>query len=212
MTLLASNVQEFGRRCARCGETKPLAAFNSDNSRRATSRGNVASRCKSCVSQSRTVYPILADDHPDMVNGRRSCIKCGLEKPLNNFGKQRSCPQGRQSTCKRCMNDYRNARRERSGRVEPMEPTKRDYQRRYKYKGLTGAAFKAMFEAQHGKCGICEKEMGFLDKETCVDHDHKSGLVRGILCGKCNRGLGCMEDDVVRIKAAIAYLEKHAGE
>jgi hypothetical protein len=51
--------------------------------------------------------------------------------------------------------------------------------------------------------------MDFLAKETCIDHDHKTGMIRGVLCQKCNLGLGHMNDDIALMRNAIAYLEKY---
>ncbi len=82
----------------------------------------------------------------------------------------------------------------------------RDRQLRRRY-GITFGQMGSLLRAQHDCCAICERP--FDDKEykpRNVDHDHRTGEVRGILCGHCNRGLGLFRDDGVLLRAAIAYL------
>ncbi len=59
-----------------------------------------------------------------------------------------------------------------------------------------------MIHKQKGRCAICEIETDQLE----IDHDHLSGKVRGLLCGKCNKGIGLFDDDTGKLKAAILYL------
>jgi hypothetical protein len=77
--------------------------------------------------------------------------------------------------------------------------------------GLTYKEVLALREKQENLCAICGEE-GFMMNERVksplnVDHDHKTGAVRGLLCHNCNRGLGLFQDEVERLKSAIAYLE-----
>lgn len=84
---------------------------------------------------------------------------------------------------------------------------------KYKY-GITLQEMRKMAEAQDHKCAICgqpetENRNG-ITRHLAVDHDHKTGKVRGLLCSACNTALGKFDDDPVIIARAIAYLAKHA--
>lgn len=63
-----------------------------------------------------------------------------------------------------------------------------------------------MIEAQGGACAICRLEFG--DKSPRIDHCHETGVVRGLLCMKCNSGLGMFGDRPERIQAALDYLDR----
>jgi len=67
--------------------------------------------------------------------------------------------------------------------------------------------FNDIFEKQNGCCAICGIHQSQLKKTLCVDHDHKTGQIRGLLCNKCNRGIGMFNDDVILLETAIKYLK-----
>jgi hypothetical protein len=69
--------------------------------------------------------------------------------------------------------------------------------------GLTLEGFEELLASQGGGCAICGKP----DVDN-VDHDHRTGQVRGILCWNCNVAIGQFEDDVDRVMAAAAYLAR----
>jgi hypothetical protein len=81
--------------------------------------------------------------------------------------------------------------------------------------GLTPAEYDALHAEQDGLCAICRKpemaERNGRVKMLAVDHDHKTGLVRALLCGKCNKGIGLLGDDPSTLLAAAAYVEAHRG-
>ena len=71
--------------------------------------------------------------------------------------------------------------------------------------GITEEEYLALFDAQKGKCAIC----GGLPqkKRLCIDHDHKTDRIRGLLCPQCNTLLGMAKDSPARLFAAIRYLK-----
>lgn len=77
--------------------------------------------------------------------------------------------------------------------------------------GITYRTYRLMLESQQEKCKICEGE-GFImnsdrhKMKLVIDHCHKTGKVRGLLCHNCNRALGLLQDSEDNLKAAIAYL------
>jgi hypothetical protein len=78
-----------------------------------------------------------------------------------------------------------------------------------KHFGITKEDYSNLFVSQKTCCAICLRPS--FKKRLAVDHDHKTGEVRGLLCDLCNRGLGMFGDSVLRLKLSILYLEKHQG-
>jgi hypothetical protein len=76
---------------------------------------------------------------------------------------------------------------------------------------------RRIYDAQNRKCAICDTPFvdaclnGRVPSEAKLDHDHDTGQIRGVLCDKCNRGLGFFKDDPNRLRAAMAYLKKDVG-
>lgn len=129
----------------------------------------------------------------------KTCAKCHATKPLTEFHKHPSGSDGRHSWCKPCANAAQKLSREKNGRPE----RKRKWTLSSRY-GITESDFDAMLERQDSLCGICHKSM----KRVCIDHDHKTYKVRGLLCHGCNIALGHVEK-VGFLPAALAYLDLH---
>lgn len=72
--------------------------------------------------------------------------------------------------------------------------------------GITPEDYDEMYSKQEGKCAICKSHQLSLKKKLCVDHCHKTGKVRGLLCNNCNLGLGSFKDDKIILETAIKYL------
>lgn len=76
--------------------------------------------------------------------------------------------------------------------------------------GITLAEYDQMLRDQDNKCAICGNEDEVEGRRLAIDHCHDSGKVRGLLCGKCNRGLGLFYDNQELLENAISYLTKYA--
>ena len=75
--------------------------------------------------------------------------------------------------------------------------------------GITSEEYDQMLSEQNYRCYICHKHEDKLDRSLAVDHCHKTGKVRGLLCGNCNRFLGQIDDNVNTAERLLEYLQKY---
>jgi len=84
---------------------------------------------------------------------------------------------------------------------------------RWRYKGIdfTVDEYNSRLEAQDYRCGICHKHQDEFKMGLFVDHDHTTGVVRGLLCVRCNSLLGLSLDSISVLENAIKYLSPHVS-
>jgi hypothetical protein len=92
-----------------------------------------------------------------------------------------------------------------SARVRQRKAARHERLVRVRY-GLLAGEYLLIKAAQGGVCAICQRAKG-TTKNLAVDHNHKTGEVRGLLCDRCNQTLGHFRDDTRCLHRAIAYLE-----
>jgi hypothetical protein len=109
---------------------------------------------------------------------------------------------------KRCKNCRRDQQRRRiKENPEHYEAIWRRQHLKNRY-GITPEDYEDMLSEQKGKCAICDRQgqspgnKRFLD----VDHCHKTGKIRGLLCNRCNQSMGKVKDDIDLLKKFLAYL------
>lgn len=151
-------------------------------------------------------------------------MTCKETVPLSNFHKAPRTPDKLQYNCIPCAKSlakksYEGNRQkviDRSARWRANNPEKVQeigYRARLKKSfGMTLEEYNEIFESQNGKCLICESTgRGGRSKryQLFVDHCHKTGKVRGLLCMKCNSAIGYFDEDIARMKSAISYLERN---
>ncbi len=154
----------------------------------------------------------------------KTCRGCEVELPISNFAtywhKQMDC-YVHQSKCRDCqkkaMAEWRkNNREKRKEYIRAYEFSRRNtpdgkirnLAQKLKPFGLTLEQFNAMMERCGGKCEICGGTDFGRSKRPHIDHCHKTGKVRGLLCLSCNQVLGRFEDSAERLRRAADYLEQ----
>lgn len=190
--------------CTRCGKLKDESEFGV-NSRRANGRSQY---CKDCYRRMHAHYREMAAAKAGRTlrkrkgapPGKKWCPDCGEFLDLSAFGRNRRTKSGLATYCKKCA-----TRRSKESRLRVHGDT-RHYHLVLRY-GIGAHEVDAMVELQGGVCLICSRP---LDGKAHVDHDHVTGVVRGILCFNCNGGLGQFGDDPARLRAALAYLRDAA--
>lgn len=134
----------------------------------------------------------------------KNCSKCKFNKEQSEFYRSSKSKDGLSSWCKQCNKDYGKIRRKQG--YKPPDISAED-RKRYKLKhryGITPNQYNSILEEQDNKCAICKEYLSY--KTINIDHCHKTGKVRGILCYSCNVGIGHLKDDPVRLLAAADYI------
>lgn len=118
-----------------------------------------------------------------------------------------------QRYCKRHPDKIKETQKKyRETNKEYMSIRQRKYQLRDKY-GITEEDYDKMFIEQNGKCAICEtSDQTGKWQRFGVDHCHKTGKVRQLLCNECNRGIGLLKDNAELLRKAADYLDKHTKD
>lgn len=145
------------------------------------------------------------------------CPKCQIEKSVTDFyydrqrrinkkdgsEKPRGKRNGRSSWCKKCVEQWRSA--------HPRRSRNKFLQCIY---GITLEQFEEMVANQNNRCAICSESPDLNAKTSrhrklWIDHCHKTGYIRELICYKCNTALGNFRDNAEYMRCAIAYIEKH---
>lgn len=138
---------------------------------------------------------------------RAMAQKMGLYTPLRKKfdGK---CNRCRRQLDLKCFSDN-NLRR--SQYICRECTSQENHERQIAKLGCSKEMYDALLHEQGNACAICQREVGHVTRKgtkarLAVDHDHQSGEVRGLLCNRCNRGLGYLENS---LQSATEYIERH---
>jgi hypothetical protein len=179
---------ESEKQCPDCKLVKSFVDFR----RNAARPDGLAFYCKACARrrdatsyrQRRNAAGHAVRERIEVPAGHLRCSLCESIKPSANFGRAPYQANGRSSWCKPCK-----AQRQRQSRFERLY-------------GMTEQAVAELIDAQGGLCAICQYRPA-----VHVDHDHVTGVVRGVLCFPCNAALGHFKDRIDLLGRAQSYLE-----
>ena len=208
--------------CNRCAPPvirprQPASGWETDshqgfNKLKQASRAGVGSTAPGS-NQTTCVEAVVA--HPETT---KICSACKQALPLSNFGRSSGYRDGRRGQCNRCRSRkgserYRNdalvrerareARSKNSARYRDADT----WRHRIKKYGIDERAFYLLLEKQGGRCAICGTcDPGGPFGVFCVDHCHKTGAIRGILCSRCNVAIAALGDSLEGLQRAVDYL------
>lgn len=120
----------------------------------------------------------------EMTNKTKRCRNCLENKGLDAFHNDKRTPDGRYDVCRDCRSKHRNI----------TDIPKEDYE--------------ALLQAQNYSCAICGVNAEESKNGLAVDHNHATDQVRGLLCVRCNVGLGYFKDNINSLNEAVNYLLK----
>lgn len=127
-----------------------------------------------------------------------------MKKRLESFGLDSSREDGHFPWCRLCKAAKAHAYY--LANKHKQDSTRVSERHRLRKYGVDQAAFDRLLEAQDRHCAICSTRLG-TGRDCHIDHCHDTGVVRGVLCQACNKGIGFLKDDPTRLRAAIRYLE-----
>jgi hypothetical protein len=131
----------------------------------------------------------------------KTCSRCNREKSLDQFYTDLHNRSGLQSYCKAC----KALRGRELRKVDVVKTKTQDRKAKLRKYDLAPDEFDKMLSAQNGRCAVCRRTIEE-EKQLQIDHNHTTNKVRGLLCGKCNRGLGLFGEDLNLLSKAVEYL------
>jgi len=138
-----------------------------------------------------------------IIDGKKRCSKCKQNKPISKFHKCIKSKSGFASQCKDCRapQGWIYNRTMRRQRIALKSHVKGHYD-------LTIEEYDQLIKKQNGRCVICDG-INADGRRLSIDHNHKNGVLRGLLCHHCNTALGLVRDNINVLKNMIEYLQNN---
>lgn len=138
----------------------------------------------------------------------KKCRVCKETKPLTEFNTNKARSDGYQTDCRKCRSLY-NKKHYLKNKDKYKESSTRNRPARYIIHGLTEETYIQLLGKYDGRCHLCQVAL-----VEVIDHDHDccpgkqscGKCVRGLLCTRCNTGIGRFKDDTTILQKAIEYL------
>lgn len=136
----------------------------------------------------------------------RLCILCNKIRSEDRFTpvaySERKFNYLRDHVCDVCKHNSKT-----ENKIDFSKENERSPIKRFDYLEMNEAKYNILFAVQEGRCKICNKHQSEFKRKLAVDHDHKTNEVRGLLCNKCNTGIGLLKEDLEILKSAISYIK-----
>lgn len=137
--------------------------------------------------------------------GKSYCPTCKQIKVLEEFYTDKQAPRGKCIYCRECMRLKNNSR---YTKLSKQEKYKRHLIAKFH---ISPELYESILVEQNERCAICNTK--FDDQITpCIDHNHSTGNIRGILCTRCNLGLGNFRDNIEYLESAKQYIQNRLKE
>jgi protein-arginine kinase activator protein McsA len=137
----------------------------------------------------------------------KKCYHCKRLLPIINFRQNKYNPKKRVGVCSQCQKPKIRSQQKYGHSKKGLHAARKA---RIKYCfNLTLAEYNHIFSLQNGLCAICGKKCK-TGQRLAVDHNHKTGKIRGLLCRNCNTGIGFFSDEISLLVNAISYLKEHS--
>lgn len=205
LTLIGSDQPvEQKKKCIGCNKRKKLREFAGDKSR----PDEHEYYCKQCRREQQPAKHIKTLIH----RGEKQCIGCRKVKKIGEFFENHQTRDKIDLYCIECRQTPKTKTETDTTREKSeFRISGRTARRIRSYYKINENEYRNLYEQQKGLCAICGRpELKRRNTMLCVDHDHTTGKVRGLLCGTCNSAIGYFEDNPDYLRSAISYLEQHS--
>jgi hypothetical protein len=162
-----------------CGNIVELDCFK-------ITKQNRISCSKGCIAK-RKLIPKRCGTY--LENGIKQCSACKKYKKEEEFTKHKKCRDGLSDECRECKH----------------------YRKILENYGLDKVTYLKLLKKHNYRCSICGTTESKQINRNClnIDHHHTTNVIRGFLCGSCNRALGLFQDNIQILKNAMKYLKKY---
>lgn len=180
-------------KCTKCKKKKEYKYFSFRNDTK-----KYRAQCRQCVKGYKGLRSDKQSEIEELLKkGLKRCGKCDSIKSLDSFHSDKHTVSGLASSCIECKKEYATKNKD----AIKKSRAKLIY-------NISDAEYDKLVGINN--CQICNKEVEGLRRH--IDHCHTTGVVRGILCRKCNLGLGHFRDNEELLRMAIKYLKANSND
>lgn len=203
------------KKCNKCNIQKEYKFFGADK----RNKDGLQGTCEECrkINKARRRKEIQAGINIKVIL-EQICSRCNIKKDINEFYRDSGFSSGYSSSCKQCKDSYVYQWREKETeryneymrKYNKKHPKPYNQQRnrllKFRY-GITLEEYNKLLIEQNNSCKMCSRSQNEFKRLLVVDHDHKTGEIRGLLCDGCNTSIAILDNESAML-AAQNYLNK----